>query len=234
MKKVGFSLSVVTVASLLLFLLACGGGHTPVNISINKATSALLVNQSTQFTATVTGTSNTAVTWRIPEPKGGTVNAGLYQAPWANGTYHVVATSVADPNQMAVATISVSAKFAFIEKLLNGTSQPWPATLMLGTLGGDGKFAATNVNDPGTGKPIDMSITDVFLSRDGKKAVFAVATANADASNIYTANTDGTGITQLTTNAPALRFRLQPSVLARRAENCFMTITPAPGPGSGR
>ena len=48
------------------------------------------------------------------------MNAGLYQAPWANGTYHVVATSVADPNQMAVATISVSAKFAFIEKLLNG------------------------------------------------------------------------------------------------------------------
>ena len=70
MKKVGFSLSVVTVASLLLFLLACGGGHTPVNISMNQATSALLVNQSTQFTATVTGTSNTAVTWRIPEPKG--------------------------------------------------------------------------------------------------------------------------------------------------------------------
>ena len=38
--------------------------------------------QTAQFTATVTGTGNTAVTWSVPTPNGGTIDAnGLYTAP---------------------------------------------------------------------------------------------------------------------------------------------------------
>lgn len=205
MKKLSFFLSIVTVALLLLFLLACGGSSHPVNVSISPATSALLVNQTAQFTATVTGTSNTAVTWSVSESNGGMVSGGFYSAPWANGTYHVIATSVADPTKSASATVSVSAKFAFMEKLLNGTSQPWSVTPMLGTLGADGKFVATNVNDPTTGKPLDTPMYDVFLSSDGKKAVFTMATVDESGNqvwNIYTANSDGTGIAQLTHGTP--------------------------------
>jgi len=159
------TVATIAIASLLLFLLACGNSQTPVSVSIKPANSSLLVNQSTQFTATVTGTSNSAVTWSVSEPQGGTVRAGLYNAPWANGTFHVIATSVADPSQTATAEIAVSARFAFIEKLPNGTSLPWSVTPNLGTLGADGKFATTNISDPGTAKPwIRLSLTFFSLA----------------------------------------------------------------------
>src|SRR5262249_18643120 len=64
------------------------------------------------FTATVSGTccgQSTGVTWSVQEAGGGTVDSsGRYTAPATLGTYHVVATSVADPSKNAAATVSVS------------------------------------------------------------------------------------------------------------------------------
>ncbi len=61
------------------------------------------------FVATVTGTTNTAVTYRVQEgAAGGTITAaGLYTAPLSAGSYHVIATSVADSTKSA--TVSVTA-----------------------------------------------------------------------------------------------------------------------------
>lgn len=65
------------------------------------------------FTAEVTGTSDAAVTWSVQEGNaGGQVSAGLYAAPATPGTYHVVATSVADASRQGVATVTVSDDFA--------------------------------------------------------------------------------------------------------------------------
>lgn len=203
----GFAL--FATVSLFIFTFGCGSSNTTspppaqdVHVSIAPTSGASLVSQTTQFAATVTGSTNTGVTWSVKENTGGTVNAGLYSAPWSTGTYHVVATSVADPTKSATATVLVSAAFAFIEKLPNGTSLPWSVTPFLGTLGADGKFTATNINDPGTGTPMDAAIYDLSLSSDGKKAVFTVIAVNGDATNIYTANSDGTQITPLTTHVP--------------------------------
>ena len=59
--------------------------------------------------ATVSGTTNTGVTWSVQESFGGTINStGLYTAPpdtW--GTFHVVATSQANPTSMGIATVAV-------------------------------------------------------------------------------------------------------------------------------
>ena len=54
------------------------------------------------FTATVTSTSNTAVTWSVTEAGGGSVVTGTYMAPQTAGTYHVVATSLADATKTAI------------------------------------------------------------------------------------------------------------------------------------
>ena len=65
-----------------------------------------------QFTATVAGTSNTQVAWSVEEGTagGGISSSGLYTAPGTGGgTYHVVATSVADTTKSAVATVTVVA-----------------------------------------------------------------------------------------------------------------------------
>ena len=80
-------------------------------VTISPTTANLSMGQSLTFTATVTGSANTAVTWRVQEgAAGGTVTStGVYTPVAATGTFHVVAISQADPTQQAIATIIVQA-----------------------------------------------------------------------------------------------------------------------------
>ena len=83
---------------------------TAVSVAISPTSASLSTGATRQFTATVSGTSNTAVTWSVLEGGGGTVSAtGLYTAPATAGTYRVRATSVADPTKSASATVTVTA-----------------------------------------------------------------------------------------------------------------------------
>ena len=61
------------------------------------------------FQAQVTGQSNLAVVWSVREGSaGGSIDGtGLYTAPHAAGTFHVVATSQADPTARGVASVDV-------------------------------------------------------------------------------------------------------------------------------
>ena len=104
------------VALLVLSVaIACGGGGNPpesapgVRVSINPPAASLLVRTTTRFTATVTGASDTSVTFRVVEgDNGGNIlNTGEYLAPITPGTYTVRATSVADPNKYAEARVAV-------------------------------------------------------------------------------------------------------------------------------
>jgi uncharacterized protein YjdB len=79
----------------------------PIVVTMSPPSVALQTSATQQFTASITGTSNTAVTWTATA---GTVSAaGLYTAPATAGTYTVRATSVADPSKFAVATVTVTA-----------------------------------------------------------------------------------------------------------------------------
>ena len=70
-----------------------------VSLTVSPSSANLQTGASQQFTATVTGTSNTAVTWKAT---GGSINAsGLYTAPQSPGTYTVTATSVTDTSKSA-------------------------------------------------------------------------------------------------------------------------------------
>lgn len=82
-----------------------------VAVAISPTTASVAVGRTAQFSATVSGSSNSAVTWSIQEgAAGGTISgAGLYTAPSAAGTYHVVATSQADATKSATATVVVTA-----------------------------------------------------------------------------------------------------------------------------
>ena len=59
----------------------------------------------------MTGTANHAVSWSVQEgAAGGSISAtGVYTAPGTPNTYHVVATSQADPTKSGSATITVQA-----------------------------------------------------------------------------------------------------------------------------
>jgi hypothetical protein len=61
------------------------------------------------FSAEVAATGDTQMTWSIEEgAAGGTItSAGVYTAPLTSGTFHIVATSVADPSQSGIAVVVV-------------------------------------------------------------------------------------------------------------------------------
>ena len=94
---------------------ACAPGNAPtsdaIDVSVSPASASVAPNAVQPFAAAVTGTANTSVTWSVQEgAAGGRVSgAGLYTASSNEGTYHVVATSVADTTRSGIATVTVTA-----------------------------------------------------------------------------------------------------------------------------
>lgn len=92
----------------------------PVNVSVSPATATVASGGSQQFSAQVTNTSNTAVTWSATA--GSVSSGGLFSASTVttNTTVTVKATSVADPTKYASATVTVTAPIGILT--LNPTS----------------------------------------------------------------------------------------------------------------
>ena len=95
--------------------------NTPVTVSVSPSTMQLLTGAQQQFTATVKGSSDTAVTWTLSGSgcagaTCGTINStGLYKAPAAvpsPPTVTVTATSQADPTKSSFAVVTVIAPVA--------------------------------------------------------------------------------------------------------------------------
>ena len=80
-----------------------------IAVSVAPSTAVVAPGGNVSFTATVANSANQSVTWSVQEGiAGGTVTgAGVYTAPSTAGTYHVVATSQADPTKSGAATVSV-------------------------------------------------------------------------------------------------------------------------------
>jgi hypothetical protein len=81
-----------------------------VSIAISPTVSTRTSGQTQQFTAFVSGTTNTAVTWSVSPATGTISSGGLYTAPASVSsaqTVTVKATSAADPTKTASATVSL-------------------------------------------------------------------------------------------------------------------------------
>jgi hypothetical protein len=119
----------------LLVLTDCGGGsRNPIVVSITPSTVNLLPGGVQAFTAIITGTSNSAANWAVQEgAAGGSItNMGVYTAPNISGTFHVIATSQADPTRNAIAAVTVPLTV-------------FPASDVLGPLGVRAFTATANV-----------------------------------------------------------------------------------------
>lgn len=97
-----------------------------VTVSLNQSSVNIAVGATTQFAATVKGSSNTSVAWSVDGVAGGdstvgTITAsGLYTAPSQPGAHTVMAASVAETSSTAKASVTV----------VNGTAiSPSSATL---------------------------------------------------------------------------------------------------------
>jgi Kelch motif/Galactose oxidase, central domain len=146
---IGFTLSLG-----VSLLTACGNPSTPaqptgssssssssVSVAITPSTATATEGGYVAYTASVKGTANTAVTWSIQEgATGGSIaSSGVYTAPNTPGTYHVVATSVADPTKSASAVVTIQQP-PVITPSVSVTISPATATV---TEGGFLSFVAT-------------------------------------------------------------------------------------------
>ncbi len=110
MEAAGRSLPALYVDN-VRFVAAAAPAPAPVSVSLSPASVSVAAGGTQAFVATVSGSTNKAVTWSVQEGSaGGSVSAtGVYTAPGAAGTFHVVATSAADATKKASATVTVSA-----------------------------------------------------------------------------------------------------------------------------
>jgi hypothetical protein len=87
-----------------------GGNGNQITLSVGPSSATIEPGQTLQFTATVTGTSNTGVTWRVVTGLGTISNSGLFAAPstlTATQTTTIEATLMADPTIKATAKVIV-------------------------------------------------------------------------------------------------------------------------------
>jgi len=96
----------------------------PVVVSLVPSSATVDACRSVTFDATVSGVSNQGVVWSVTEGEaGGTITqGGVYTAPTTAGTYHVAASSLADPAQVAEATVVVG-----LEKVISLAVNPGSA-----------------------------------------------------------------------------------------------------------
>lgn len=121
----------------------------PIGIGISPTTAQLLTAGTQQFSASVTNTTNTAVTWTVAgsgcsgSACGTISSSGFYTAPGTVPTpaqVFVTATSVADPTKSATATVTIIPPVAVTIS---------PTSVTLGT-GGHQQFTATVSNTNNT------------------------------------------------------------------------------------
>lgn len=115
---------VAAIAAMIWIMRSNGSAASPVSVTIFPASATVVVGHGFNFAASVDGSDNADVTWKVEEgdaggsviprgaqSSGGKVSMlGVYAAPNTPGTYHVVATSKADPQKSATADVTVTAK----------------------------------------------------------------------------------------------------------------------------
>jgi hypothetical protein len=85
---------------------------TTVTVTVSPTSTSLSSSQTQQFKATVTGTSNTAVSWSLNSAVGAVSSSGLYTAPASIAsaqTIYITAESTAEPSAYGFAAISLTA-----------------------------------------------------------------------------------------------------------------------------
>jgi hypothetical protein len=180
----------------------------PVAVQVNPNTTAVPVGTTQQFAATVTGTSNAAVTWSVTGAgcsgaACGTISSGGLYTPPASvpspATLQVTVTSVANPTKSASASVTIVAAAAVLLSI-SPTSASVPTASV-------GSFTATVTGTPNV--EVAWSLTGAgcsgsscgTLSTSSSSAVYAaplvapspasvnvVATSMADSTKSATAN----------------------------------------------
>lgn len=150
-----------------------------VQVSVSPVSVTLTPNQTQQFTASVQGSPNTAVRWSHTPESGTLSSTGLYTAPGiiiAPSTVTLRATSVADSQRVATATISLQPR----------TGPPVPEISIAGVANAASFRSATDQGGVSPGQLV------TFFGRDMGPAV--LAGARLDGAGLVASSVAGTRV----------------------------------------
>jgi len=168
-----------------------------VTVAVLPRTATLAVGQSQTFTATLTGSANTAITWELPDANSGNITAqGVYTAPTtvpsSGATYRVNARSIADSSQIDTALVTVK-PFVRItpESVTLVTNGSYPYRVEVTGLASNdvtwtatgGSFVGNIYNAPATGGTYTITATSVADSTKLATATVKVVGGNVPAAN---------------------------------------------------
>ncbi|MBI3132210.1 MAG: hypothetical protein HYZ13_12895 [Acidobacteria bacterium] len=164
-------------------------------VVVSPGTATVNPGGSFDFSAQLTGFTNSAVTWSAT---GGTVSTtGKYTAPEEAGTYTITATSVENSAYLASATVTVPFSLTVLPAgstvLGTGRTQAFQAVIAgsvnkavtwevvapgIGTIGPDGVFVAPQeLPDPVGGANVYVKATSVARPTESKQAHIALKTS---------------------------------------------------------
>jgi hypothetical protein len=123
-----------------------GRSTSGVALTITPTSATVVVSQSTAFQATVTGSTNTAVTWEVNGVMGGnstvgTIASGVYTAPSA-----VPSSATVTVMAIAQANTSATASAAVLVVAANPNQQAQAIPVKLGTSGGNANDSSVQSN----------------------------------------------------------------------------------------
>ena len=183
-------------------------------ISINPTSASLAAGGSQQFSATVSGASDTSVTWSVSGP-GSISNSGLYSAPatvTSQTTATITATSNASSSLKASATVTLAAQTISIsptsKNLNGGDTAQFTATVSGGSdtsvtwsVSGPGSISNSGLYTAPASVPSATSAT-ITATSNASSSLKASATVNLAAQSISvspaSANVSAGGTAQFT------------------------------------
>jgi Kelch motif len=193
-----------------------------VSVAINPLTATVAEGGSLSFVATVKGAANAGVTWSVQEgTTGGSItSSGVYTAPNRLGTYHVVATSVADATASASAAVTIeqppvtSSSVSVAISPLTVTVAEGGSLSFVATVKGAANTSVTwSIQEGATGGLITSS--GVYTAPNTLGTYHVLATSVADA----TASASAVATIELPTSTAAGNFTAVGNMATARADH---------------
>lgn len=206
---------------------------TVVTVAVSPASAALKTSQTQQFSASVTGSSNTAVTWSVNGIAGGNAtvgtisSAGLYTAPAAvpsPATVTVRATSVASSSASATASVTISAVVAAAPTITSVSPASFPTGAFTITVTGANFVNGSVVLFDGA------SLTTSFVSATSLTASGNASTAKSVAVTVRNpdGSTSNSASVTVTSQTQTVSVAISPttvSIRVNRTRQFAVTVT---------
>ena len=217
------------VVSIQARLAIFASSNSDISIAISPTATRMASGKSQQFSATVQGTSNTAVTWSAIA--GSVSNTGVVTAPVVTSDTRVtvIATSAADSTKKAIANVLVSPTAPTLSVTTSSLNPAQPGTVYSSSLSASGGAAPYRWSLAAGALPIGFTLSGSgqLSGTTSQTGTFAITAAATDATNVIVAKPLLLSVSASSTTSSAGSDG--PSQLPTTYFNTAMANTPAPG-----